>query len=30
VGRFVEGLTKNAGDDEIAAAAPGFPVFRIN
>jgi deazaflavin-dependent oxidoreductase (nitroreductase family) len=30
VGRFVEGLTKNASDEEIAAAAPGFPVFRIN
>lgn len=30
VGRFVEGLTKNAGDEEIVAAAPGFPVFRIN
>jgi deazaflavin-dependent oxidoreductase (nitroreductase family) len=30
VGRFFEGLTKNAGDEEIAAAAPGFPVFHIN
>jgi hypothetical protein len=30
VGRFFEGLTKDAGDEEIAAAAPGFPVFRIN
>jgi hypothetical protein len=30
VGRFFEGLSKNAGDKEIAAAAPGFPVFRID
>jgi deazaflavin-dependent oxidoreductase (nitroreductase family) len=30
VGRFFDGLTKNAGDEEIAAVAPGFPVFHIN
>jgi deazaflavin-dependent oxidoreductase (nitroreductase family) len=30
VGRFFDGLTKDAGDEEIAAVAPGFPVFRIN
>lgn len=30
VGRFFEGLNKNAGDEEIAAVAPGFPVFRVN
>ena len=30
VGRFFEGLTKDAGDKEIAAVAPGFPVFRID
>jgi deazaflavin-dependent oxidoreductase (nitroreductase family) len=30
VGRFFDGLTKDAGDKEIAAAAPGFPVFRVN
>jgi deazaflavin-dependent oxidoreductase (nitroreductase family) len=30
VGRFFEGLTKNASDEEIVAAAPGFPVFRVN
>jgi deazaflavin-dependent oxidoreductase (nitroreductase family) len=29
VGRFVEGLTKNASDAELAAAAPGMPVFRV-
>ncbi|WP_067847070.1 nitroreductase family deazaflavin-dependent oxidoreductase [Nocardia lijiangensis] len=29
VGRFFEGVTKNATDDELAAIAPGFPVFRI-
>jgi deazaflavin-dependent oxidoreductase (nitroreductase family) len=30
VGRFFDGLTKDAGDEEIAAVAPGFPVFRIS
>lgn len=30
VGRFFEGVTKHATDDELAAIAPGFPVFRIN
>ncbi|HEU5160059.1 MAG TPA: nitroreductase/quinone reductase family protein [Streptosporangiaceae bacterium] len=30
VGKFFEGLDKNAGDEQIAAVAPGFPVFRIN
>ncbi|MFB7876931.1 MULTISPECIES: nitroreductase/quinone reductase family protein [unclassified Nocardia] len=29
VGRFFEGLDKNATDDELAAIAPGFPVFRV-
>lgn len=29
VGRFFEGVTKDATDDELAAIAPGFPVFRI-
>lgn len=29
VGRFFEGLGKDATDDEIDAVAPGFPVFRI-
>jgi deazaflavin-dependent oxidoreductase (nitroreductase family) len=30
VGRFFEGVTKDATDEELAAIAPGFPVFRIN
>lgn len=30
VGRFFDGLTKDATDEEILAVAPGFPVFRIN
>ena len=30
VGQFFEGLTKNATDEELAAVAPGFPVFRIS
>lgn len=30
VGRFFEGVDKNASDAELAAIAPGFPVFRIN
>lgn len=29
VGRFFEGLTEDATDDELLAVAPGFPVFRI-
>ncbi|WP_280306685.1 nitroreductase/quinone reductase family protein [Nocardia neocaledoniensis] len=29
VGKFFEGVDKNATDDELAAIAPGFPVFRI-
>ncbi len=29
VGKFVEGLTKDATDAELVAHAPGFPVFRI-
>ncbi|HEX6446477.1 MAG TPA: nitroreductase/quinone reductase family protein [Streptosporangiales bacterium] len=29
VGRFFDGLTKDATDAEIDAVAPGFPVFRI-
>jgi deazaflavin-dependent oxidoreductase (nitroreductase family) len=27
VGKFFDGLTKDASDDEILAAAPGFPAF---
>ena len=30
VGKFFEGVTKDATDEELAAIAPGFPVFRIN
>ncbi|MEU8895413.1 nitroreductase/quinone reductase family protein [Nocardia sp. NPDC048505] len=30
VGKFFEGVTKNATDAELAAIAPGFPVFRIS
>ena len=30
VGRFVEGLTKDATTEEILQAAPGFPVFRVD
>ena len=30
VGRFFEGVTKDATDAELAAIAPGFPVFRID
>jgi deazaflavin-dependent oxidoreductase (nitroreductase family) len=30
VGRFFEGLTKDATDQQLIDAAPGFPVFRIN
>jgi F420H(2)-dependent quinone reductase len=29
VGRFFDGLAKDATDQEILAVAPGFPVFRI-
>ncbi|AXK87266.1 nitroreductase family deazaflavin-dependent oxidoreductase [Nocardia farcinica] len=29
VGRFFEGVTKDSSDAELAAIAPGFPVFRI-
>ncbi|MFE3441487.1 nitroreductase family deazaflavin-dependent oxidoreductase [Nocardia sp. NPDC059180] len=29
VGRFFDGITKDSTDDELAAVAPGFPVFRI-
>jgi deazaflavin-dependent oxidoreductase (nitroreductase family) len=29
VGRFFEGLTADATDAEVAAAAPGFPVFEV-
>lgn len=30
VGKFVEGLTTNSTDADLLAAAPGFPVFRID
>lgn len=30
VGKFFEGVTKDASDAELAAIAPGFPVFRIH
>lgn len=30
VGQFFEGITKNSTDAELAAIAPGFPVFQIN
>ncbi len=29
-GQFFEGLTKDSSDDELLAAAPGFPVFQIS
>ncbi|WP_431968382.1 nitroreductase/quinone reductase family protein [Nocardia sp. bgisy134] len=29
VNRFFDGITKNSTDDELAAIASGFPVFRI-
>ena len=29
VGKFFEGLSKDASDEEIAAVAPGFPVFAL-
>ncbi|MET8992823.1 nitroreductase/quinone reductase family protein [Nonomuraea wenchangensis] len=30
VGRFFEGLSANASEEQVQAVAPGFPVFRIN
>lgn len=30
VGRFFEGVTADASDEQLAEIAPGFPVFRIN
>ena len=30
VGRFFEGVTKDATDEQLAAIAPGFPVFRVH
>ncbi|MFD3744758.1 nitroreductase family deazaflavin-dependent oxidoreductase [Nocardia sp. NPDC058633] len=29
VGKFFDGVTKNATDAELSAIAPGFPVFRL-
>ncbi len=29
LGQFFEGLDKNSSDEQLQAAAPGFPVFRI-
>jgi deazaflavin-dependent oxidoreductase (nitroreductase family) len=29
VGKFFDGVTKDATDDELLAIAPGFPVFRV-
>jgi deazaflavin-dependent oxidoreductase (nitroreductase family) len=29
VGRFVEGLSAGSSDEEVAAVAPGMPVFRV-
>jgi len=29
VGQFFEGVSKHPTDDELAAIAPGFPVFRL-
>ena len=29
VGRFFDGLSATSSDEEIAAVAPGFPVFRV-
>lgn len=29
VGRFFDGLSKDASEEEILAVAPGFPVFRL-
>jgi deazaflavin-dependent oxidoreductase (nitroreductase family) len=30
VGQFFEGIDKNSTDEQVAAIAPGFPVFRLN
>ena len=30
VGRFFEGVTKDASDEQLVEIAPGFPVFRID
>lgn len=30
VGRFFEGITANASEEQVRAMAPGFPVFRID
>jgi deazaflavin-dependent oxidoreductase (nitroreductase family) len=30
VGKFFEGVTAKASDEELAAIAPGFPVFKIS
>ena len=30
VGRFFDGLSADSPDADVAAAAPGFPVFRID
>jgi deazaflavin-dependent oxidoreductase (nitroreductase family) len=30
VGKFFEGITKDATDEQLVAVAPGFPVFRVN
>ncbi|MFC3963585.1 nitroreductase family deazaflavin-dependent oxidoreductase [Nocardia jiangsuensis] len=30
VGRFFDGIDKNATDEQLAGIAPGFPVFRLN
>ncbi|WP_082393385.1 nitroreductase family deazaflavin-dependent oxidoreductase [Nocardia arizonensis] len=30
VGKFFEGVTKDASDEKLAEIAPGFPVFRIS
>jgi deazaflavin-dependent oxidoreductase (nitroreductase family) len=30
VGQFFEGIDKTSSDEELLAAAPGFPVFRIS
>jgi hypothetical protein len=30
VGRFFEGVTKDASDEQLAGIAPGFPVFKIS
>ena len=29
IGKFVEGLSGSSSDEELAAAAPGIPVFRV-